>query len=148
MPPIPPPPSAPVADVPVAPTSAPVAVQPPPPPPPAADPPRTLALENGMERVSDAGLEESLEAWADGKEFKLDHVIKRTGVFLEVAPIIKWEDHKKREKNPADHDRIVRESIEKAKELVAAAKAGKTDDIKPLSDQLLQLCVDCHTTYK
>ena len=113
-----------------------------------AGPPRTLDLANGMELVSDSDLEGSLERWADGKDINLDHVIKRTSVYLDVAAKVKWDDNKKRERNAADHDRIVRESVEKAEILVAAARAGQTDRISSLSDVLLQRCVDCHTAYK
>jgi len=101
-----------------------------------------------MEKVNDAGVEDSLEKWAEGKDINLEHVIKRVGVFVDVASKIKWDGNEKRERNPADHDRIGREATEKAKLLVAAAKEGKTDQIKPLSDQLITLCVDCHTKYK
>jgi hypothetical protein len=144
VPPLPPPPPAPP------PEHAPAAAGPPAPPQPESplDPVRTLALEEAMERVSDAGLEGSLEEWANGKEANLDHVAKRTGVFLEVAPKAKWEAHEKRARNPADFDRLVRESIMKASALVAAAREKRTDAIKPLSDALLQACVDCHTRYK
>jgi hypothetical protein len=115
-------------------------------PPPAPGPP--IALADAMERVSDADVEASLERWADGKAIDLDHVVKRVGVFLDVAPRVKWDDNKKRARDPADHDRIVTESLERAKALVAAARAGKTDEIKPLADRLLTSCVDCHTKYK
>jgi hypothetical protein len=101
-----------------------------------------------MERVSDADLEGSLERWAEGKDIDLEHVIKRTGVFVEVASQIKWDESKKREKNPADHDRLVAEARSRARELLTAAEAGKTDQIKPLADRLLQVCVDCHLGYK
>jgi hypothetical protein len=127
---------------------APAATKPAPAPAPPPLPAGTMSLHDAMEQVSDADLEGSLERWAEGKDIDLAHVIKRTGVFVKVAPKIKWEEHDKRAKNPADFDRLVRESLAKARELVAAAEAGKSDQIKPLSDQLLQLCVDCHTSYK
>lgn len=101
-----------------------------------------------MEKVKDVRLEESLEEWADGKEFNLEHVIKRTLVFIDVAAKIKWDENKKRERDAADHDRIAREAVDQANALVAAARAKKADQIKSLSDQLLQRCVDCHTKYK
>ena len=125
-------------------------VEPAPAPTPAPAPvaERTLPLKKGMEKVEDSGLEESLEEWAEGKNIDLAHVIKRTGVYVEISPLVKWDDNKKRARDPADHDRIVRESETLAKALVDAAKAGKTDAIKPLAEKLAQSCSECHNKYK
>jgi hypothetical protein len=120
----------------------------PPPPAPAPEPARTLSLEDGMKKVDDAGLEDSLEAWAAGKELDFNHVIKRTGVFLDIAPKVKWDDNKKRERDPADHDRIMREAVEKATALVAAARASNADQVKELSELLIRRCTECHKKYK
>jgi hypothetical protein len=147
------------------PTSGPPPSGPPPSPPPAATRPATapvakppesapvadankIPLEKGMHQVEDAGLEESLEAWADGKDIDLKHVIKRTGVYVKVWHEVRWTDAKKRERDPADYDRIVTESLAHAKNLVAAAVEGKTDQIKPLAELLIQRCIDCHNKYK
>jgi len=101
-----------------------------------------------MEQLSDADVEGSLERWADGHEIKLEQVVKRVGLYVEVAATIKWDENKKREKDASDYDRIVRESVQVADLLLAAARAAKTDEIKGLSDRLLNTCVECHTKFK
>lgn len=156
----PPPPSAPPTDS---------QMPPPPPPPPAAtqvkpvepkpaepkpaDPApvaeaNKIPLEKGMKKVEDADLEGSLELWADGKEIDLQKVIKRTGVYVKVWHEVRWADAQKRERDPANYDRIVAESILHARNLVAAATDGKTDQIKPLAELLIRRCTECHNKYK
>jgi hypothetical protein len=75
-------------------------------------------------------------------------VIKRTSVYVKVWHEVRWTDAEKRERDPADYDRIVTESLAHAKNLVAAAMEGKTDQIKPLAELLIQRCTECHNKYK
>jgi hypothetical protein len=141
---------------------------PPPPPPPPTPPTKTevpppqkpvepapavpdankISLEKGMKQVEDSDLEGSLEKWAEGQEIDLKHVIKRTGVYVKVWHEVRWTDAKKRERDPADYDKLVNESLVYAKQLVDAATAGKTDQIKPIASQLADRCFGCHNKYK
>jgi hypothetical protein len=115
---------------------------------PASAPARTLSLHDGMSKVEDSDLEGSLESWAEGKDIDFEKVIKRTSVYLDIAGKVRWNDNKKRERDPADHDRIVRESIEKATALVEAARAKNEAQVKERSELLIRRCTDCHNKYK
>jgi hypothetical protein len=110
---------------------------------------KLITLKQGMNKVSDADLEGSLEKWADGEEFDLQHVIKRTGVYVKVVGEVQWTDAKKRELDPKDFDRLVAESEVWAKKLVQAANdKAPADQIKTLSGELLDRCTACHLKYK
>jgi len=115
---------------------------------PESAPQRTMALKEGMQKVDDMDLEGSLESWAAGKDIDFGHVIKRTGVFLDIAAKVKWDDNKKRERDPADHDRIVKESVERAQALVESARASNEAQVKERSELLIRRCTECHNKYK
>src|SRR5436190_12305392 len=155
MPPPPPPPSAdrdapqaPVVAAPAAET-APVAKVTPPPAQPAPETRKLIPLKDGMQKVSDVDLEGSLEKWSEGDEIDLQHVIKRTGVYVKIWGEVRWNDAKKRELDPKDYDRIVAESQVYAKQLLQAAMANAGhDEIKKLAGETLDRCTGCHLKYK
>jgi cytochrome c' len=110
---------------------------------------KLITLKAGMQKVADSDLEGSLEKWADGDEINLQHVIKRTGVYVKVAAEVQWTDAKKRELDPKDFDRLVTESQSYAKQLVGAATANASqDEIKKLAGDTLDRCTGCHLKYK
>lgn len=110
---------------------------------------KKITLKAGMQKVSDADLEGSLEKWADGDEIDLKHVIKRTGVYVKIWDEVQWNDARKRALDPKDYDRIVAESQVYAKKLLQAAMdKASPDEIKKLAGDTLDRCTDCHLKYK
>lgn len=103
-------------------------------------------LHNGMSMIERIHAEEKLEAWAKGGNIDPPLVLEFTARLSNVLSRIDWKDSKKRERNPADYDRLVSESITGTKALYGHANSPA--EFKKTADALLQSCVDCHTLYR
>ncbi|HYC78805.1 MAG TPA: hypothetical protein VEI02_14365 [Planctomycetota bacterium] len=112
-----------------------------------ADAPK-LSLHDGMEALSDAGTEEALETWAKGGAVDFDAAAKLGALIRTTQARIDWSTAKKRDRNPADFDRIVVDVQDLCFELEKAAAARDAAQVGKVSDRLVQRCVDCHLAYK
>jgi len=103
-------------------------------------------LHNGMEMIERLHAEEKLETWAKGDAADPNAVLEFAARMTNVLERIKWTEHKKRERNPQEYDRIVKASLEGTRALPNFVK--DTEAFKKAADGLVQTCVDCHTLFK
>ena len=103
-------------------------------------------LHNGMEMIERLHAEEKLEAWAKGDAADPNAVLEFAARMTNVLERIKWTEHKKRERNPQEYDRIVKASLEGTRALPNFVK--DVEAFKKAADGLVQTCVDCHTLFK
>jgi len=103
-------------------------------------------LHNGMEMIERLHAEEKLEKWAKGDAADPNAVLEFAARMTNVLERIKWTEHKKRERNPQEYDRIVKASLEGTRALPNFVK--DVEAFKKAADGLVQTCVDCHTLFK
>ena len=103
-------------------------------------------LHNGMEMIERLHAEEKLEAWAKGEAADPAAVLEFSARMTNVLERIKWTEHKKRERNPQEYDRIVKASLDGVRALPDSVKDA--EGFKKAADGLVQTCVDCHTLFK
>lgn len=103
-------------------------------------------LHNGMEMIERLHAEEKLEAWAKGEAADPTAVLEFAARMTNVLERIKWTEHKKRERNPQEYDRIVKASLDNTRALPDFVKDAES--FKKAADGLVQTCVDCHTLFK
>ncbi len=103
-------------------------------------------LHNGMEMIERLHAEEKLEKWAKGDAADPNAVLEFAARMTNVLERIKWTEHKKRERNPQEYDRIVKASLEGTRALPNFVK--EVEAFKKAADGLVQTCVDCHTLFK
>ena len=103
-------------------------------------------LHNGMEMIERLHAEEKLEKWAKGDAADPNTVLEFAARMTNVLERIKWTEHKKRERNPQEYDRIVKASLEGTRALPNFVK--DVEAFKKAADGLVQTCVDCHTLFK
>jgi hypothetical protein len=97
-----------------------------------------------MQRLSEAGAESKLDAWALAAPADGADVARLAALATTVADRVDWTTMKRRPKSPAELDRYVAEMRERAAKLGSVASSGDGAAISTAADRLAQRCADCH----